>query len=117
MGQLPGLLHDDRRRHLPPRQGDHGNGDDGGGWGSGLERVTSRGRGVWFRVAIFTPVMLPMVVVAVLWSFIYNPDFGLINGALEAAGLEITSASGSGTPRRPCSRSASSRAGCTRAST
>jgi raffinose/stachyose/melibiose transport system permease protein len=32
--------------------------------------------------------MLPMVVVAVLWSFIYNPDFGLVNGALKAAGLE-----------------------------
>ncbi|MBX3029748.1 MAG: sugar ABC transporter permease [Chloroflexi bacterium] len=45
-----------------------------------------RGR-LWFRVAIFTPVMLPMVVVAVLWAFVYNPDFGLLNGALEAMGL------------------------------
>jgi raffinose/stachyose/melibiose transport system permease protein len=43
---------------------------------------------LWFRVAIFTPVMLPMVVVAVLWSFVYNPDFGLVNGALRALGLE-----------------------------
>ncbi len=42
---------------------------------------------IWFRVAIFTPVMLPMVVVAVLWSFIYNPDFGLINATLEVIGL------------------------------
>ena len=32
--------------------------------------------------------MLPMVVVAVLWSFVYNPDFGLVNGALKAVGLE-----------------------------
>ena len=47
----------------------------------------STGR-LWFRVAIFTPVMLPMVVVAVLWSFVYNPDFGLLNGALGALGLE-----------------------------
>jgi raffinose/stachyose/melibiose transport system permease protein len=47
-----------------------------------------RGAGMWFRVAIFVPVMLPLVVVAVLWSFVYNPDFGLINGALEALGLE-----------------------------
>jgi raffinose/stachyose/melibiose transport system permease protein len=45
-----------------------------------------RGR-LWFRVAIFTPVMLPMVVVAVLWAFVYNPDFGLLNGALEVLGL------------------------------
>jgi raffinose/stachyose/melibiose transport system permease protein len=43
---------------------------------------------LWFRVAIFTPVMLPMVVVAVLWSFVYNPDFGLLNGALGAVGLD-----------------------------
>src|SRR5690242_12063774 len=43
---------------------------------------------LWFRVAIFTPVMLPMVVVAVLWSFVYNPDFGLVNATLAAAGLE-----------------------------
>ena len=51
--------------------------------------LSARRRGsLWFRVAIFTPVMLPLVVVAVLWSFVYNPDFGLINGALGAAGLD-----------------------------
>jgi raffinose/stachyose/melibiose transport system permease protein len=50
--------------------------------------ITMRSAGMWFRVAIFVPVMLPLVVVAVLWGFIYNPDFGLINGALEAVGLE-----------------------------
>src|SRR5262245_33438996 len=50
--------------------------------------VSARPGGLWFRVAIFTPVMLPMVVVAVLWAFVYNPDFGLLNGALEAVGLE-----------------------------
>lgn len=43
---------------------------------------------LWFRVAIFTPVMLPMVVVAVLWSFVYDPDFGLVNATLAAAGLQ-----------------------------
>jgi raffinose/stachyose/melibiose transport system permease protein len=50
--------------------------------------ITMRRAGMWFRVAIFVPVMLPLVVVAVLWSFVYNPDFGLINGALEALGLD-----------------------------
>jgi raffinose/stachyose/melibiose transport system permease protein len=51
--------------------------------------VSARRHGsLWFRLAIFTPVMLPLVVVAVLWSFVYNPDFGLINAALAAAGLE-----------------------------
>ena len=57
--------------------------------GLGLAGLVSMRPGrLWFRVAIFTPVMLPMVVVAVLWSFVYNPDFGLINGALGALGLE-----------------------------
>lgn len=50
--------------------------------------VSSRKGSLWFRVAIFTPVMLPMVVVAVLWSFVYNPDFGLVNGFLAAIGLD-----------------------------
>lgn len=50
--------------------------------------ASMRRGGLWFRVAIFTPVMLPMVVVAVLWRFVYNPDFGLLNGFLEAVGLE-----------------------------
>ncbi len=49
--------------------------------------IHARAGGLWFRVAIFTPVMLPMVVVAVLWSFVYNPDFGLLNAALGSAGL------------------------------
>lgn len=57
--------------------------------GLGLAGLASmRSGGLWFRVAIFTPVMLPMVVVAVLWRFVYNPDFGLLNGFLEAVGLE-----------------------------
>jgi raffinose/stachyose/melibiose transport system permease protein len=50
--------------------------------------VSAAAGGLWFRVAIFTPVMLPMVVVAVLWSFVYNPDFGLVNSALGAVGLD-----------------------------
>ena len=54
-----------------------------------LAGIVSAARGrLWFRVAIFTPVMLPMVVVAILWSFVYNADFGLVNAALGALGLE-----------------------------
>lgn len=49
--------------------------------------IHARAGGLWFRVAIFTPVMLPMVVVAVLWSFVYNPDFGLLNAILGTLGL------------------------------
>lgn len=57
--------------------------------GLGLAAIVSARRGsLWFRVAIFTPVMLPMVVVAILWSFVYNADFGLVNATLGALGLE-----------------------------
>ena len=54
---------------------------------AGLVLSVRRGS-IWFRVAIFTPVMLPMVVVAILWSFVYNPDFGLLNAALTELGLQ-----------------------------
>ncbi len=54
---------------------------------AGLVTARPRGTGL-FRVAFFIPVMLPMVVVAVLWDFVYNPDFGLLNSALIAVGLE-----------------------------
>lgn len=50
--------------------------------------VTMRGRRTGFyRIAFFVPVMLPMVVVAVLWSFVYSDDIGLINTGLRNTGL------------------------------
>lgn len=59
------------------------------GVGLGLAGLISARRGTaWFRVAVFTPVMLPMIVVAVLWSFVYNPDFGLVNAGLAGVGLD-----------------------------
>ncbi len=56
------------------------------GVGLCLAGLATAGRGsrLWFRTAVFTPVMLPMVVTALLWGFIYNPDFGLANAALTA---------------------------------
>ncbi|MET0237891.1 MAG: sugar ABC transporter permease [Kibdelosporangium sp.] len=41
----------------------------------------------FFRVAVYLPVMLPPVVVAMLWKWIYNPGPGLANTALGAVGL------------------------------
>jgi len=59
------------------------------GIGLGLAGIVSaRRHSLWFRVAIFVPVMLPMVVVAILWSFVFNSDFGLVNATLGALGLE-----------------------------
>ena len=49
--------------------------------------LTSRPRTDLYRIALFVPVMLPMVIVAVLWRFIYNADFGLLNGAFKSLGL------------------------------
>ena len=46
-----------------------------------------RGR-TFFRVATFIPVVMSFVVVGILWSWIFNPTFGLLNGALQAVGLE-----------------------------
>lgn len=38
-----------------------------------------------YRTIYFAPVAVTMVVVAVMWSFFFNPNAGLINGVLEAA--------------------------------
>lgn len=44
-----------------------------------------RGRS-FFRTATFIPVVMSFVVVGILWSWIFNPTFGLLNGALNAIG-------------------------------
>jgi multiple sugar transport system permease protein/raffinose/stachyose/melibiose transport system permease protein len=41
----------------------------------------------FFRVAWFTPVLLSYVVVAILWMWIYNYDWGVPNLVLRAVGL------------------------------
>jgi ABC-type sugar transport system permease subunit len=41
-----------------------------------------------FRTGIYMPVTLSYVVIGVLWSWIYNPTFGLLNALLKALGLE-----------------------------
>ena len=41
----------------------------------------------FFRVAYFIPVITTMVAVAMIWRWLYNPEFGLFNLALGYAGL------------------------------
>ncbi len=36
-----------------------------------------------FRTIYFSPVVTAMVIIAVVWKFLYNPDFGLINEMIE----------------------------------
>jgi ABC-type sugar transport system permease subunit len=43
--------------------------------------------GRWLRVAWFTPVLLSYVVVGILWVWIYDYDWGIVNAALRAVGL------------------------------
>ena len=52
---------------------------------AGLVSVKGKRTG-WYRITFFIPVMLPMVVIAVLWSFIYSDDGGLINSFLTGIG-------------------------------
>ena len=41
-----------------------------------------------FRITFFFPNIMSAVLIALLWSFIYNPSFGLLNGLLKAAHLQ-----------------------------
>ena len=45
----------------------------------------------FFRTAYFIPVITTMVAVAIIWRWLYNPEFGLFNLALEALGLPAQS--------------------------
>lgn len=47
-----------------------------------------RRRTTFYRVAFFVPVTLPMIAIAVLWSFVYSDDIGPINSVLRAGGLD-----------------------------
>ena len=47
-------------------------------------------RGRWksfYKISLYIPVILPSAVVAVMWSFIYTPDYGLLNQFLRLIGL------------------------------
>ena len=42
-----------------------------------------------FRLLAFSPFMIPMVAVGILWSLILDPYVGVINGLLRAVGLDV----------------------------
>ena len=41
----------------------------------------------YYRIILYMPNIISAVVIAVLWKFIYSPNFGLLNSLLEAVGL------------------------------
>jgi multiple sugar transport system permease protein len=46
-------------------------------------------RNQWvFRLAFFAPYVLPVSVIVLIWQWLYQPGFGLINGYLTKIGLE-----------------------------
>jgi multiple sugar transport system permease protein len=47
-------------------------------------RVKARGL---FRVVFFTPVVTTLVAVAIVWRYLYQPDYGLLNWLLSRLGL------------------------------
>jgi N-acetylglucosamine transport system permease protein len=46
-----------------------------------------RGAG-FYRVVFFFPQIISAVIVGILWSYIYSPNIGLLNGVLRALGLD-----------------------------
>jgi multiple sugar transport system permease protein len=40
-----------------------------------------------FRTALFAPVVTTLVAVAVIWRYLFNPDYGLLNYALGGVGI------------------------------
>ena len=43
----------------------------------------------FFRAIIFLPNIIALIALASIWTYIYNPNFGLLNGFLRAIGLDI----------------------------
>ncbi|MFV0399950.1 MAG: carbohydrate ABC transporter permease [Oscillospiraceae bacterium] len=41
----------------------------------------------FFKVTLYLPVILPAAAIAVMWRYIYTPDYGLLNQLLRAIGL------------------------------
>jgi len=52
----------------------------------------------FFRIAWFTPVLISYVVVSILWMWIYNYDWGILNAGLRAVGLGALAHSWLGDP-------------------
>ena len=52
-----------------------------------------------FRVLWFTPVLMSYVVVGIIWMWIYNYDWGILNGLLRFMGLDALAHTWTGDPK------------------
>ena len=50
--------------------------------------VSAKRNSTFYRVAFFTPFLLPLVLFSVLCSFLLHPDLGILNRLLDQIGLE-----------------------------
>ena len=55
-----------------------------------LLNVRVRGEGVW-RTLFYLPAVVPAVATTILWMWIFNKDFGLLNSLLVSLGMEKVS--------------------------
>ncbi|MDQ6637887.1 MAG: sugar ABC transporter permease [Candidatus Dormibacteraeota bacterium] len=67
----------------------------------GLNRALGRLRSV-FRVGYYLPTVTSIVAIAVIWRFLLDPNFGLINGALKQIGISGPNWLGNPTLAMPC---------------
>src|SRR3989337_1786600 len=42
----------------------------------------------FYRIVFFFPQVISSVIVGILWSYVYNPNIGLLNGVLRGIGLD-----------------------------
>ncbi len=47
-----------------------------------------KGEGAVYRLILFMPSMMPIAVIALLFTFIYNPEMGMLNNLLKTMGLD-----------------------------
>jgi raffinose/stachyose/melibiose transport system permease protein len=52
-----------------------------------LDKLQGKAEG-FFRYIYFIPNVISVAVIAYLWKFIYNPDFGLLNNLLKGLGYQ-----------------------------
>jgi multiple sugar transport system permease protein len=52
-----------------------------------LLNLRVRGRSV-YRVIFFLPSIVPLVASAVIWTYVFNPQYGILNSALAMVGIE-----------------------------
>ncbi len=44
----------------------------------------------FYRVTFFFPQVMPVVAIGILWSFVYHPTIGILNGTLKTLGIEAS---------------------------